>query len=90
MLRGRHCTKRSQAQIPREGDVHAPPAASSSEYAMFWLSEMTLTTVVYFFFSSKCSARCGRLQVKPCWIFCRIFQEQQWVRGGLFNFQCPS
>lgn len=50
VLGGRHCTKRSQAQIPREGDVHPPPAASSSEYAMFWLSEMTLTTVVYFFF----------------------------------------
>lgn len=50
VLGGKHCTKRSRAQIPRDGDVHPPPAASSSEYAMFWLSEMTLTTVVCFFF----------------------------------------
>lgn len=51
MLGGRHCTKRSQARIPREGDVHPPPAVSSSKYVMFWLSEMTLTTVFFFFFS---------------------------------------
>lgn len=69
--------KRIQAEIPREADPQP------HKLLVFWLSEMMLSLA---FFSLRRLAYWARLQVKLCPIFCRIFQEQHWVRGGLFNF----
>lgn len=45
---GRHCMKRSLAQLLREHDFHPPPAVSSSRHVMFSLSEMMLTMAFFF------------------------------------------